>query len=303
MKVDWPVTAAARRVVLCADDYGMSVGISKAMIELAEAGKLSALSAMTNLPAWAHTSHDLPAVRKKVSVGLHLNLTTGSPLSGLKKCLPSGDFQSLQYTLLSVTSRRWQKNLLREEIMRQLDRFEEAVGAAPDHVDGHQHVHVFPLVRSTLLRCLAERYSSQQILFRIPAPSWRDVISVPNVRIKALIIKAISSGADRAARDLGMTVNDSFSGFSSFNTDESFEGELQHAMHSGEPFHLVMCHPGYVDDEIALYDPIVNRRQQEYLVIMNSPIERYIWQPKRDSTNGNILWSDVSARSIEYTQA
>ena len=47
---------------------------------------------------------------------------------------------------------------IRAEIGRQLDRFEQPRLCAPDHIDGHQHVHVLPGVRQALLETGAQRY-------------------------------------------------------------------------------------------------------------------------------------------------
>jgi hypothetical protein len=283
------------KIVLCADDYGMTIGISRAMLELADGGKLSAISAMTNLPAWRDTYQELRKIREKVSVGLHLNLTVGEPLTNLKQCMAGGQFQSLQHTLFSSVAGRWSRSLLKDEINAQLDRFESAVNAAPDHVDGHQHVHVFPSIRPILLQCLAERYGSNEILFRIPSPELRDITAFPGTLGKSFVIKLLSSGSRKAAVSEGMIVNDSFAGFSAFKEEQSFETELMAAFDQGRGgIHLVMCHPGYVSAEIAQYDSVIERREQERACLMCLPIERFVWVPKRDSS-GRLDWSAAGA--------
>ena len=50
---------------------------------------------------------------------------------------------------------------IRAEVARQLDRFEAGLGFPPDHIDGHQHVHVLPGIRRALLTEVAQRYRAR----------------------------------------------------------------------------------------------------------------------------------------------
>ncbi len=45
---------------------------------------------------------------------------------------------------------------LEVEIARQFSAFQSAFGRAPDYVDGHQHIHVFPQIREALLRVIKD---------------------------------------------------------------------------------------------------------------------------------------------------
>ena len=73
------------RILLCADDYAQASGISEGIFRLAEVGRLSATSAMTNVPGWGGADGArLAALEGRIAVGLHLTLTYGAPL---RKCL------------------------------------------------------------------------------------------------------------------------------------------------------------------------------------------------------------------------
>ncbi len=48
---------------------------------------------------------------------------------------------------------------VREELRAQLDAFEEVWGGPPDFIDGHQHVHVLPGVRTVVIEEMARRYT------------------------------------------------------------------------------------------------------------------------------------------------
>src|SRR6188472_654979 len=84
-----------RNVVLCADDFGLSDGVSRGIVELAQMGRLSATGAMTNMPGWKRNAAELPPLKERIGIGLHLNLTTGVPLGQMPHVAPSGTFPAL----------------------------------------------------------------------------------------------------------------------------------------------------------------------------------------------------------------
>ena len=67
-------------IILCADDYGISGGVSRGILELCEAGRLSATSAMVTFERWQQDAARLGPIRATTALGLHLNLTLGRPL-------------------------------------------------------------------------------------------------------------------------------------------------------------------------------------------------------------------------------
>ena len=68
---------------LCADDYALSPGISRGILEALSAARLSATSVMTTRPFWPKDAHELRQFKTKADIGLHLNLTLGGPLGDM----------------------------------------------------------------------------------------------------------------------------------------------------------------------------------------------------------------------------
>jgi predicted glycoside hydrolase/deacetylase ChbG (UPF0249 family) len=79
-----------------------------------------------------------------------------------------------------------QKNI-EDEIERQLDVFEKYWRAAPDHIDGHQHVHQFAVFRHALAEVLTRRYG------REAHRPWLRVSKVAQPGLKAQVISAMGS--------------------------------------------------------------------------------------------------------------
>ena len=81
-------------VILCADDFAMTRGISEGILALAEANRLSATCAMVNMPHWPSQAAAAVALRDRFALGLHLNLTFGAPLGAMPLLAPGGEFPS-----------------------------------------------------------------------------------------------------------------------------------------------------------------------------------------------------------------
>src|SRR5436190_4355352 len=97
-----------RRVVLCADDYGLSPGVSRSIRELLAAQRLSAASCMVVYPEFAEDGPLLRPFLEQTDIGLHFTLTADRPLSQV---------------LLSGWLRHLNPRDIRGALERQLDTF------------------------------------------------------------------------------------------------------------------------------------------------------------------------------------
>ncbi len=283
-------------IILCADDYALTEGVSRAVGELAAARRLSATSAMVTMPCWPAMAQRLAVHRGRSAVGLHLNLTLGAPLGAMPRFAPSGLFPKrnalLARALLGLVGRAE----ARTEIERQLDAFEQHLGFPPDHIDGHEHVHVLPGVRQSLFEVVARRYRAPKPLLRDPADSWSAIAARGGVQGKARIVAALAHGFGDRARRHGLPTNAGFSGFSSFDANEPYAEELERALRRPGPRHIVMCHPGHPDARLAALDPVVERRRTEYEALMRDAtlVER-IWRPVRGTDGPPVDWFEAGA--------
>lgn len=288
------MTSERRHRYLCADDYAMTAGLSRGIEALAQARKISATSAMVTTSHWAEDAPRIRALRGHIAIGLHLNLTLGQPLGTCDSLAPSGAFQDLQPLIKRALTRAISRNEARDEIRRQLDAFETALRFPPDHIDGHQHVHVLPVIRGALLDEVASRYRELPPLLRDPTEAFLSIAATSPARSKALVVKGLAAGFTQSARKRGLTVNTAFAGFSGFDTARPFKTEMLAALDRRQDaavFKIVMCHPGHVDDELGRIDPVVARRQQEFDTLMAlAPPEAVLWHPH--STDGAVARHD-----------
>ncbi|WP_432697231.1 ChbG/HpnK family deacetylase [Marinobacterium sp. YM272] len=235
----------SRSVVICADDFGMSSDINAAILELIDNGRLSATSCMTTMPHWTvDAARELVARRSKAALGLHFNLTEGEDSISLGK---------LMLHSLSGTLDRYR---VRTQLELQLDNFESLVGSAPDFVDGHQHIQMFPVIRTIFLDTLQKRYGQSMPWVRVSTPA----LSGHDSGFKALILRLIGLGFDRARRRAGIPGNTAFAGMYSLTPEADFGGMMRRWLASEPDGVLIMCHPARKEAGSALS----RARQREY---------------------------------------
>ncbi len=276
------------KVILCADDYAITEGVSDAIDALVAAGRLSATSALVTGRHWPSLGTRLAHLRGRAAIGLHLNLTLGSPLGAMPELAPDGRFPAIGTLTQRALSGQIDAKEVAGEFSRQIAAFTSGTGHSPDFVDGHQHVHSLRGVRDGLLAALRARAWTAPPLIRNPADSplanaWRGVALT-----KATSVGMLAVGFGRRVRAAGFPTNHGFSGFSDFQLGTSYETELRQcfAVRGARP--LVMCHPGFPDTELASLDPLTDRRREEFDGLMSADwLDEELWRPDRDAGN---LW-------------
>jgi predicted glycoside hydrolase/deacetylase ChbG (UPF0249 family) len=288
-----------RPVILCADDYAMTPGISAGIEELAELGRLSATSALVTTPHWATHARRVLPLRSCLAIGLHLNLTLGAPLGPMPNLAPAGQLPRLKVLLLKALAGRVPHHEVVNEVCRQLQRFEAELGHPPDLIDGHQHVHALPGVRKAVLCALRQHYPGRWPLIRDPSDRPAAIVARGVGAAKSLTLAALAAGFGGLVRRSGFRTNHGFSGVSSFDESVPYTRELERFFAWPGPRHLVMCHPGYPDAELARIDPIVGRRMAELETLRDAPyLPAPLWHPNRSCDDRSLQWPSVSASDV-----
>ncbi len=244
--------------VLCADDFGLTNGISEGILDLASKRRLSAASCMMNQPATRRNAMALKSHAAYLDIGVHLVLTDLQPLSpDLGRCPSIG----------SLTRRALTGGLpesdIRIELARQLEAFVDIFGRNPDFVDGHHHVHQLPGIRDIVLDLINELFSAHKPYIR----SCRERPSVILRRgidpLKAASLGFLGSALRQHAKARGIPVNDGFSGIYDFSGKVPYGVLFDRFTDGLRPGALIVCHPGMVDEELRILDSLTDQREVE----------------------------------------
>jgi len=145
---------SVRRLIVNADDFGLSPGVNQAVIRAHREGILTSASLMVN-EAGAAEAVRLARENPRLGVGLHLTLLMGrsalppQQIPGLAD--GSGEFSRDPVRVgVRYFFQRSLRAQLRAEIHAQFDKF-HATGLPLDHVNGHLHLHLHPVVFSLLM--------------------------------------------------------------------------------------------------------------------------------------------------------
>ena len=269
--------APPRRIWLCAYDYGLSPGVNRAIRDLIERGRLNATSAMVVGPAIGRDEvkalSDAAASSPRCAVGLHATLTAPfHPLTMHFKPLDGGLFLPLQRMLRAGLLRRLDPEIIRAELIAQLAAFKELFGRAPDFVDGHQHVQLFPQVRDAFLTAVKEAAPNAWVRQGGRHGPLTQRLGTP----KALLLDILSAKFRRSASRANIAFNPAFAGAYDFSQAPDF-GELMQRFLDGLPDGgLVMCHPGFVDDILVSLDPLTDQRECEYAFLASEAFPRLL---------------------------
>lgn len=223
-----------RPVIINVDDLGLSTAVNDAVIHLAELGRIGASSYMVG---GTITDSDINRLNQlNVDIGLHLDLT-GIFASALRG--------SLKSIIIASYLRRFNPMQVTDIIKQQLDGFEERFNRAPVFIDGHQHIHQFPVIREGLIKELTNRYSDEiakgMLSARVTTPLINDV--------KSWIIYILGGYAWRkSCQHHRIITNDKFGGVYGFDADRQQLAMLWKKWLQAAPCHTANVSPTLWDD-------------------------------------------------------
>jgi len=134
--------SSARYLIVNADDFGITAGVNRGIIQAHEHGIVTSTSLMVRYPAAAEAAQ-YAATRPELSVGLHFDIAEWR--------YSQGEWRPF-YLVVDPDD----AISVRGELTKQLSAFEELMGGPPTHLDSHQHVHNNEPIRSAMLELAAE---------------------------------------------------------------------------------------------------------------------------------------------------
>jgi chitin disaccharide deacetylase len=253
----------AQHIVICADDYGISPAVSRGIRELIAAERVTATSVMTLSPFWKSEAKALIELAELADIGVHLTLTDQSPIGEMPTLAPNGKLLSPAQLARRAFAGLISREEVRFEFERQIDAFEAALGRPPDHLDGHHHIQQLPFIAEAFFE-VARRRLPPHGYVRLCIDTLQRILARPTMRWKGgflhLMGRRLILKADRA----GLRTNSGFVGFYPYSNPRLDIAEMfRHFLVTAVPDTILMCHPGYIDDELRRADSLVLGRERE----------------------------------------
>ncbi len=269
-----------RRLIINADDFGLTAGVNRAIVEAHEHGVVTSATLMANGQAFDEATR-LAQSRPRLGVGCHIVLVDGAPLLGeagvgtlLDQRSNSGDphFREgiARFGALALLG-RLDEGEIEAEATAQIRKL-QAAGITVTHLDAHKHTHLFPRVLRPLLRAAAscgvrairnpfERIQGSQLA---ASPGlWRRWIEVG-------ILRGLARQFREAVEQAGIATPD---GTLAIVATGSLNERLLRLMVENLPdgtWELV-CHPGYNDTDLqGVRTRLRESREQEVRILTSS---------------------------------
>ncbi|XP_057236733.1 carbohydrate deacetylase [Malurus melanocephalus] len=147
------------KLIVTGDDFGYCPRRNQGIVDCFLAGAISNVSLLVNGSAAADAAK--LARRYNIPIGLHANLSEGSPVCEVLKTNSSllnedGFFHGKMGFRTALSKGLLNMSEVKQELKAQVELFHELTGHLPPHMDGHQHVHVLPEVRHVFAEVLEE---------------------------------------------------------------------------------------------------------------------------------------------------
>jgi len=146
-----------RRLIVNADDFGLTEGVNRGIVEAHQRGMVTSTTLMANSGAFEHAV-TLARSNPNLSVGCHLVLVDGSPIldagqvSSLMDPANPGEFrQGIGAFAWQALRKQLNPHEIEAEVTAQIRKLQNA-GVKVTHIDTHKHTHMFPQVLRPILR-------------------------------------------------------------------------------------------------------------------------------------------------------
>jgi predicted glycoside hydrolase/deacetylase ChbG (UPF0249 family) len=275
------VWRVSKRLIVNADDLGLSHGITDAILQCHAKGIVTSASFMVNQPATQYAADRLREY-SNLDVGIHLNLCQGRPVLPPHRVpsLVDSDGSFLQPGEMGRRLIRWQVSSkeIEAEFIAQIERM-MSLGLRPSHADSHHRFHIYPAAaapfRNALKSVRIERVRSAKkstwpnpqfggahagVLFR------RVAVDVYNRFLQSAVFGELKSP------DAGIALHPKFRGKLS-RLPEAWMFALAN-MPSGT--YEIWCHPGFAEPGFSEHDPLREQRCVEAAMLIDPLLSRII---------------------------
>jgi chitin disaccharide deacetylase len=269
-----------RRLIINADDFGLTAGVNRAILEAYEHGVVTSATLMANSLAFEEAVQ-LAHSHSSLSTGCHVVLLDGKPLidpGRLRSLVDGKDGNSFRDGVSGFAMRafcgRIDPDQVEAETTAQIRKL-QSHGIGVSHVDSHKHTHMFPPALQGILRAArtcgvtAIRNPFEVVaanFARVQRGLWKRYAQVKTLH-------GLAGYFRRAVAKAGLRTPDGTLGIvATGHLNPDVFREIADTMPEGT--WEFVCHPGYLDADLHSIATRLRGSRVEELAVLTSPDTR-----------------------------
>jgi len=288
-----------RRLIVNADDFGLTAGVNRAILETHTAGVVSSTTLMANGPAFEDA---VTAARSapNLSVGCHVVLVDGTPVAqpaaldtlvAVRSAEPEKFYSRLSAFAARAMLGGFDRDQLVEEVTAQIRKI-QATGLKVTHLDTHKHAHVFPEILGALLRaariCGVRAIRNPVVPVKaLPARLFKGKPQLWKRYGQVRMLHTLSRQFRQRTKRAGLLTPDGVIGVietgslvsDDHNGDDSLLRQTLACLPDGT--WEFVCHPGYCDADLrAVHTRLLESRDQERRLLTSAALRQFLEEQK-----------------------
>jgi hopanoid biosynthesis associated protein HpnK len=269
-----------RRLIINADDFGLTEGVNRAILEGHRDGAITSATLMANGNQFASAARSAQSV-PELSVGCHVVLVDGEPLLPKEqvRSLLAGNNRTarLRNGFLELARASFRKRIQPNEVEAEATaqiRALQSAGIGVSHVDTHKHAHILPSICNAVLR--AARACGVKAVRNPFVPlkplAFAHLVRRPKLWTRYTEVKVLrryeAEFREMVARAGLVTTDGSFGVLVTGALDENlFEAIIGSIPEGTWEF---VCHPGYNDAELDGVRTRLRASREKELAVLTS---------------------------------
>lgn len=240
------------RLIINADDFALTMGVSKGIIKGMQEGSITDTSVLSN-SIYFEDSIKLAEQNGIKSMGVHLTLTFAKPVLDVSKVKSLVDSNGYFFKQTSLIPKAYKKEEVRNELRAQIEKF-LSTGLKMNHLDTHHGFSVLDSEMLDIVTSLAKEYS---------VPMRRDDILSQDVRIREKFLSSDIVSTD----DFYISIMN--------ESDNYIEALLEKHIDSQDTIEIA-GHPGFVDKALLTTSSLTHQREKDLELFMSIKLKKYI---------------------------
>ncbi|WP_315121677.1 chitin disaccharide deacetylase [uncultured Clostridium sp.] len=235
-----------KKIIFNADDFGLTSGCNKGIVEAIKNGVVTSTTLMVNMPK-AEEAVKLAKENGIISFGIHLTLTCGKPILSGKEVPSLVDERGIFYKRTTSLCPAMNLEEAERELRAQINKFFQ-IGINLSHMDGHHHIHMYDGVREIVAN-LAKEYN-------VPLRS-------SNIECKKLYDEIGIKTTDYFTWDF-------YGEKATLDNLKSIINDLDHGTTE------IMCHPAFCDEELEKISSYNKNRAEELKILKSEELKEWL---------------------------